>query len=337
MSEKSLQEKVDQYLRADTEYRIELERGLGKRMQSIADTGILERGRRFLEEAREKGMFLPDEPETGAAFEPCDVCGGLGMIGTGADFGDPDFGKLIPCPAEGCDFARATRVEQLKKRVGQSKLPDLLQDMTFDNFDEKYNRLIRRDKNIGRFAAEEFALNEGHWVNMPDVLKMAAEHGEYTKREYSYEPRNSLVFFGDMGSGKTGFAASIANYLLAQGEACLYMRCRDMISDVMLERRALGREDDFGNQAWHQRLEDTIKDYPLLLIDEANIVDNKESRDQFFEDLIRHRYMHKLPTVVTCNIDEDGWEREWGGRTTAAMKAMAHWIPVDGVDLRKLS
>ncbi len=110
---------------------------------------------------------------------------------------------------------------------------------------------------------------------------------------------------------------------MEQGEPCLYMRCRNMISDVMEERTGDG-----------DALEKMIMDFPVLLIDEANIDDPNPTRTQFMQDLIRHRYAHRLATIVTCNIDEAGWEREWGPRTIVALKAMSHWIPMGGEGLR---
>jgi len=326
MNNISLEEQVRRYQRTQTQAD-KLENKAERKVQSQGITNLAEQGRRIYELARANGRIVDDEPPE--ELEVCPVCGGRGQVSRGVEFDHLDFGKLFPCPAK-CDALLNTRREQFVKRVDISQLPDLQKGCTFEGFD-KYAEFYQRGKMIARMAAEAFVvtpddkgnmvLNVGHEVYMDNVIAAA---GEKAQRNYSPDTRNSLVFLGPMGKGKTGLAAAIVNYLMEQGEPCLYMRCRDMISDVMRERKT---DDD--------TLEKTIMDFPVLLIDEANIDDHNPTRDQFMQDLIRHRYAHRLATIVTCNIDEDGWEREWGGRTTVALQAMAHWIPLDGEVLRE--
>jgi DNA replication protein DnaC len=315
VSDKTLQEQITRLHRTEGRGVIERERPMPRLRERIKTDTELEYWRSIFPRTE---LEIVDEPEP----EPvCPHCSGLGVVRVEVDIHHADFGKLFPCP-EDCDRVKTDRMAQLEKRIEISQMPRVMKSWTFQRFDD-FSPFERNRKMVARVAAEEFAVADGHEVYMDNVLAVA---GESAMREYSYSTRNSLVFTGPMGVGKTGLAASIVNYLMEQGEACLYMRTVEMLEQAMAEK--------FSDNA-DMRLRDFIKGVDVLLLDDANVMHKTAPQQQFMEDVIRHRYNNRMATILTTNLDEGGIEREWGARMMVALRAMAHWIPMDGVELRE--
>lgn len=128
------------------------------------------------------------------ASDSCPICEGTGYILVEVPYGDPTFGKAIPC--------HCTEAERAEKRLqllrAMSHL-DLLGDKSFQNFNY---RIPGVQKAV--LAAEKFAQCPNGW----------------------------LVFIGGPGCGKTHLAAAIAHQQLERGSQVLFMTVSDLLDHL---------------------------------------------------------------------------------------------------------
>lgn len=140
----------------------------------------------------------------------CEVCGGLGYVGSDVPVGHPEFGRLRLCPVCGEERLRAQVVERMAA---------------------KRARLARYDQ---RDAGQTFATFEAG-IN-PQVMEAF-----YVAQDYARNPAGWLVLTGTMGTGKTHLLMAILN---AQGEdvPSLFHTAPDLL-DML--RSGYGAQQDY--------------------------------------------------------------------------------------------
>lgn len=251
----------------------------------------------------------------------CLTCDGRGVVvGSNLPIDHPKFGKFLPCPD--CEAGQRRIDRAWEARLTNSGLPAHYQVLTFQSWDDLPEEL-RGDKWIAREIAARFVTSPEHYTVLGDVYdEFDISHSGVWAL---YKPRNSLVFFGPLGVGKTGLAAAIFNAMLAGGKNVLYVRAHDMIADV--------RKDEFQEGEEGGRVIRAIQEAAILMIDEANMQKYSPYSRQVMENVLRYRHGHRLPTVVTTNLDREGFLDAWGDRCEV-LAEMAHWVPVLGVKLR---
>jgi DNA replication protein DnaC len=75
----------------------------------------------------------------------------------------------------------------------------------------------------------------------------------------------------------------------------------------------------------------------ILFLDDMHIDTNLKLSSHYREimtSLIRHRYDHNMPTMITCNMEKSEFYEDWGKRLADAVMDMCHWIPIGGEKLR---
>lgn len=255
----------------------------------------------------------------------CPTCAGKGVVGYALPHEHPDFGKLFPCPTPGCEIGKVMHERMQRALLTTAQLPNQFKAMTFRSWD-RLPKAAKEGKRLARAAAELYANAEAD-----NFYITLAECYAKVKRPLQQDDarRNSLVFQGPVGMGKSGLAATIANAVAARQTIGLrYLRVRDLIA--MIQRTY--RKDYVGLHG-DEILQD-ICAVPLLILDEMNLAQESENRQDIMETVIRHRYNHLLPTIITLNSDRDELEAEWGIRTATAVRAMAHWFLLGGSPLR---
>ena len=261
---------------------------------------------------------MPPEPIRYA----CVTCGDLGLIRYDVSTDDSRFGKLFSCPD--CERGQAREMRRYNHLLADAELPETYQQFSFATWEIDIPDSAKIGKNAAYMAAIRFCQNQRHMVDMAEIyhiLDMEWERDRVTRM------KNSLVFYGDYGTGKTGLGAAILNELLVQGKHVFYIRCRDMIREVQSRYR---KEET-------PSADDILRKFqraPVLFIDEFNIANLTDDRMEIVEDIMRYRYGNQLPTIMTCNIDQQMFYNQWGGRTGDVVIAMAHWIHVGGDKLR---
>lgn len=114
-----------------------------------------------------------------------------------------------------------------------------------------------------------------------------------TAHEYAQRGEGWLVIMGVSGTGKTHLAAAAANLWYAQGGDVVFVTAPDLLDYL---RRTFNPESNVTFDSQFQQ----VKDAPLLVLDDLGGVDhNKNWVKEKLMQVIKHRYVRKLPTIIT--------------------------------------
>lgn len=259
------------------------------------------------------------------AIEPayqCATCQDMHLIRYSVPVDHPMFGKMYPCPD--CEGGRVLEERKIQSKIADSQLPRSYQGLTFETW-EQLDDEERRGKTLALNCAKLFVSSEDRYVSLAQAYRMCG-------RDFNASDavRNSLVFQGPPGLGKTGLAAAIVNGLMAENKRVLYIRTQDFIEAL---KQSFDREKN-GDESKTQEIIDTVKRHPCLVLDEFNMETTNSWRKEQIENIVRYRHNNALPTVFTCNANQGELEDQWGIRVTSVLLAMAHWIPMGGIPLR---
>lgn len=255
----------------------------------------------------------------------CSTCNDLGVVSVNAPVGHELFGRLFPCPEPGCEAGNKTRAVVWENKYKAARVPPLYQDMTFTSWDS-LSDLDKVGKWPGWAAARLFLDRPDHYITAYEIYEFVG----LTAPPRSDKRKNSLMFHGPVGLGKTGMMAAIINGLFDLGRPVLYFRARDMISEVQARYSATTYP-----QAKDVKAEMIAA--PYLAIDEFNVQNETPDRLEIIEDIIRGRMANRRPTLMTSNLDQTAFYAAWGERTADVTIAMAHWIEFAGPKLRDSS
>ncbi len=209
------------------------------------------------------------EPEE-AADSACPVCKGAGFVHPRLPSGQPDYSRTVPCSC--------TRQERDKKSRGRlqrySGLDlELLQKMTFDNFDWKR-------------------------VNLPPEQRENLKKAYDTTLEFARSPQGWLVLQGDTGCGKTHLAAAIANYRLKEDKPAKF----EVVPDFLDHLRFTFSPE---STVTYDQLFEEVKNAPLLILDDFGEQSTSPWAEEKLYQVINYRYNARLATVITTRLTTD--------------------------------
>ncbi len=173
---------------------------------------------------------------------------------------DPDVVEIVTILAP--DY----RAGVMQTQSDLDTLP-LYAEMTFDTFELREQEL----------SAEEVD-------NLRRALRLA--------RRYAAQPSGLLIFTGSYGVGKTHLAAAIANERVRRGQIALFI----VVPDLLDHLRATYNPQS--NVRYDQRFEE-VRHAPLLVLDDLGTESATPWAQEKLFQLINHRYIAKLPTVIT--------------------------------------
>ncbi len=119
-------------------------------------------------------------------------------------------------------------------------------------------------------------------------LKLCRRYAEHFDK--MMEKNQGLIFYGDVGTGKTFAAACIANYLLPRGIPVV------MTSFIKL----LSSMQTFGND--NERLIANLNRAKLLIIDDLGAERDTDFAQEHVYNIIDSRYRAKRPLIITTNL-----------------------------------
>lgn len=196
----------------------------------------------------------------------------MGFVTRRVPVGHPDFGKAFPCTCQH-NAIENRRLAQLRAR---SNL-DIVADKTFKSFHLD-----------GRHLSEQ---------NQLTILRRcygeALEYAENPNGQYPW-----ILFHGNYGSGKTHLAVAIANHRLEQSDPVLFMTVPDLLDHL---RATYGPASNIQYDDLFER----VRNAPLLVLDDLGTESATPWAQEKLFQLINHRYLHKLSTVITTNVDLD--------------------------------
>ncbi|MBZ0302694.1 MAG: ATP-binding protein [Anaerolineae bacterium] len=206
--------------------------------------------------------------------EPCplcgqaSLCGGLGVISYDVPVDHPNFGKLFRCPNN--------LIENDREHQGRMRRISNLSafaDKTFNNFDIERPLLSNRER---------------------ESLKLAWD----TAKQFAAAPSGWLLLEGTYGCGKTHLAAAIGNTRLAHGDLVLFITVPDLLDHL---RSTYGPSSEVG----YDEMFDRIRGAQMLILDDLGSENPSQWAGEKLFQLLNYRYSHRLPTVITTNVDLD--------------------------------
>ena len=196
----------------------------------------------------------------------CPICHGIGFVRKDLPITDPDFGQVILCSCMQVEFAQA----KFKKLHRLSNL-DELHDKTFETF-----------RTEGRVGVGERQIQSLH-VAFRQSMQFARELNGW------------LIITGSYGCGKTHLAAAIGNYAVNNGVDTIFLTIPDLLDWLRLSFISQ-------NATYENRFEE-IKNVQLLVLDDLGTENATAWALEKLYQVINYRYIKRLPTVITTNLD----------------------------------
>ena len=206
-----------------------------------------------------------------AADPECPICGGMGFYLKDVPVGDPDFGKAFPCSC-----IQPKLQERRKRQMNALGALEALDEMTFETFRPDGIALTPERQRTLRAAYE-------------------------AARAFAAQPQGWLLLTGSFGVGKTHLAAAIGNEIALQGGRPLLVLVPDLL-DHLRASFSPSSEEPF------DELFERLKDTTLLILDDLGAESATPWAQEKLFQLLNHRYLRRLPTVITSNRPLDAFE-----------------------------
>jgi DNA replication protein DnaC len=159
------------------------------------------------------------------------------------------------------------------------------------------------------------------WV---DEVKRAAHRGP--AGQPGIAQADSLLLVGPTGTGKTHQAYGAIRLLLADGMRLRWQATTSAdLHALMRPRPGVDAEKQFQDLAR----------VPLLLLDDLGAGKASEWTEELTWRLVNHRYVHKLPTLVTSNLATAGLREAVGDRVASRLREMCRRVLLAGEDRRR--
>lgn len=166
-----------------------------------------------------------------------------------------------------------------------------------------------------------FETDDGQNEKASKVAKnYVANFGEMLKRG------KGLLFFGDVGTGKTFYSACIVNALIDKGYPCMITNFARLVNTIS------------GMYDGKQQYIDSLNRFDLLVIDDLAAERDTEYMNEIVYNIIDSRYRAGLPTIITTNLSADEIKNPADiskQRTYSRLLEMCVPVEVKGKDRRR--
>ena len=165
-----------------------------------------------------------------------------------------------------------------------------------------------------------FANDDRKNPKMSDAMQNYVKHFDEFR-----EKGKGLLLFGNVGTGKTFYAACIANALIDRGIPCLVTNFARIANTVQ------------GLFEGRQEYYDSLNRFPLLLIDDLAAERKTEYMQEIVFNVVDARYRSGLPLIVTTNLTREELQHPADityQRIFSRLFEMCTPIEIDGKDRR---
>ena len=164
--------------------------------------------------------------------------------------------------ARECECKALRDCEDILRRSGIS---EAFRKKRFDNFD------FSRDK----ATMDGYKIATGYALNFKDKEK---------------DRDNSIMFIGQVGSGKTHLSLAIANELMDSGVGVLYMGYREVVTGI---------KQNIMDQVYYHREMNRYKNCRVLLVDDLFKGSITGSDVNVMFEIVNHRYFNNFPMIIS--------------------------------------
>ncbi len=233
--------------------------------------------------AENTDTWSSDEPASGGpeaiGDKNCKVCKGGGFVHPRLPSGRPDYSRVVPCRC-----VRAAKEKELENRLQKYSNLGILASCSFDNITE--NGLS------GDSARKE-------------LFKKACD----AAKAYAAEPKGWLIFIGPSGSGKTYLSAAIVHERIKHKYPAFFQTVPDLLDHL---RSAFAP----GSEVPYDELFEQVRNAPLLVLDDLGVQASTPWAKEKLDQLLNHRFIHELPTVITTSTPLDELDERIRTRVT---------------------
>ena len=204
-------------------------------------------------------------------------------------------------------------------------------------YTELLRRLLREEHHAQQIRFLEFRIERAQiperwpletfpWDRQPGVHRAQIE--QLANLDFVGTATN-LVFVGPTGVGKTGIASGILLRALFAGRRGQFVKAQNLFDDLF---RSLADHSS-------RKLLDRFMRVEVLLIDELGYLNLRPDQSNIFFKLMEERYMRRLCTMITTNLDYDEWYSFLGQKAMVAalLDRLRHrcvTLRIDGPSLR---
>ena len=205
------------------------------------------------------------------------------------------------------------------------------------SYTELLRRLLREERHAqqvrfleGRVERahlpERWSLDTFPWERQPGVSRAVIQ--QLASLDFMGQGQN-VVLVGPTGVGKTGIASGILLAALFAGRRGLFVKAQELFDDMF---RSLADHST-------RKLLDRLARVDLLLIDEMGYLNLRPEQSNIFFKLMEERYVSKLSTIITTNLDYEEWYGFLGQKAMVAalldrLRHRCTTVPISGVSLR---
>lgn len=197
--------------------------------------------------------------------QPCPICSGMGMVVYDVPMEHPAWGKMTRCPNLPVQ-AEGDRLERMR----QLSHLDAFKDKTLDNF------IVNR---------------QGYPQTVTTILMTAHR----AALRFAEHPQGWMVFTGGYGSGKTHLAVGIGHERLRRGDSVLFLTVPDLLDHLRNTYSA-------NSEVTYDSFFDHVRNVNLLILDDLGAENPSAWAQEKLFQLLNHRYVRHLPTVITSNV-----------------------------------
>lgn len=230
----------------------------------------------------------------------CDVCKDEGII-----VQDDGFQKYCSCYNN----------RYISLMYKNSNISELFEDCNFENFDLD---IFDDAKNINGQTQRQ-------------KMTYLKHIGQNYVQNMNNKNQNSLIFWGNVGTGKTYLSIAMAKSAIENGFTVLYTSANDFFDKY---RKYTNSNDD---NSPDKAFVDFLKTGDLLILDDLGNETSSEYKISTFFDIVNIRLLKKLKTIISTNLNPQDINKNYDARIYSRLKSGYDFFEFIGDDIRKKS
>ena len=172
---------------------------------------------------------------------------------------------------------------------------------------------------------EQFSLE--YYKNEKCYSHMATILGECQKYAKNFNTKSSsLLFQGNVGSGKTHLSLSIVTEVLKHGYSVIYDSIGNLLSKI--------ENEHFKNNPSEENTLDLLLHTELLVLDDLGTEFHSSFVSSVIYTIVNTRINKSLPTIISTNLDIDKINNLYEKRLISRLFSVYRVIAFNGIDIR---
>jgi DNA replication protein DnaC len=157
-----------------------------------------------------------------------------------------------------------------------------------------------KNKTFRNFSMDYYSKTQKDPYNQRTHYEIAARALEacrdFVKSCLNGKNPSGLYIFGQVGSGKTHLACSIANDLIRGGTEVLFVVVPDYLDEIK-------HSWDEGSESSEKEILDRAREVAVLVMDDLGAHSYSEWTKSRIYAILNHRINNSLPTIITSNLE----------------------------------